>query len=268
MPRNLLVLLTCALLGPSLAQAQLREMPEEAAGDVDPRKPESDWVIRLGAFGILTPDYEGSDDHKIRAFPVIDLEYKERFFLNPVKGLGMWFWRGSAIRAGASVGYRGGRDEDDSSRLEGLGDVDGGATANLYLEWKARPWSADLHYSRQVTGDDAGTKIDLKAGYGFRLVGPVFLKPSLRVRYADSDYNSSNFGITPRQSANSGLPEYDADGDFNSVGAGLLTLVFLSKHWSVQMIANYERLIGDAGDSPIVEERNQVRVGMGITYQF
>jgi outer membrane scaffolding protein for murein synthesis (MipA/OmpV family) len=268
MLRYLFVLFLSALLAPFAAHGQLRDMPEEAAGDVDPRKPESDWVIRLGAFGIVTPEYEGSDDFKIRGFPVIDLEYKERFFLNPVKGLGMWFWRGSSTRVGASVGYRAGRDEDDSSKLEGLGDVDGGATANLYLEWQSRPWSADLHYSRQFTGDDTGTRVDLRAGYGFRLVGPVFLKPSVRIRYADSDYNQSNFGITPRQAANSGLPEYDADGDINSVGAGLVTLVFLSKHWSVQLIANYERLIGDAGDSPIVQERNQFRAGVGLSYQF
>lgn len=268
MMRYLLLLTTLGLLAAPAAHAQLRDPPEEVAGDADPREVDSDWVIRLGAFGVITPKYEGSEDHKIRAFPLIDLEYKKRFFLNPVKGLGVWFWRGSQTKAGVSVSYTNGRDEDDSSHLEGLGDVDGGVTANLYLDWSPRPWSVSVHYRRQMTGNDTGTLVDLRAGYGFRLVGPLFLKPSVRFKYADSDYNQSYFSVTPRQSVNSGLPAYDADSGVNGVGAGVLALVFLNKHWSLQALCNYERLVGDAGDSPIVQDKNQVRAGLGFSYQF
>jgi len=261
-------LLTLGLLGTHSVMAQLDDAPSEAAGDIRIEKPTSDWVVRLGAFGLVTPKYQGSDQHKIRAFPVIDIEYKEIFFLNPVKGLGAWVWRGSNTRVGTSLAYRSGRDEDDSSRLEGLGDVDGGMTTNLYLEWESRPWSASLQYSRQVTGDDKGGLLDLSAGYGFRLVGPFFLKPSLKLKLADSDYNESYFGVTSRQSANSGLPAYDASGGVNSVGAGLFGMMILSKHWSLQTILNYERLLGDAEDSPVVQSKHQLRGGLGITYQF
>lgn len=262
------IFLILALLGTHSAMAQLDDAPPEAAGDIRLEKPTSDWVVRLGAFGLVTPKYQGSDQHKIRAFPVIDIEYKEIFFLNPVKGLGAWLWSGSNTRVGASLAYRSGRDEDDSSRLEGLGDIDGGMTTNVYLEWNSRPWSADLHYSRQVTGDDTGSLLDLSAGYGFRLVGPVFLKPSLKLRLADSDYNQSYFGVSSRQSVNSGLPAYDASGGVNSVGAGLFGMMLLSKHWSLQTILNYERLLGDAEDSPVVQSKHQLRGGLGFTYQF
>ncbi len=262
------IVLILGLLGTHSAMAQLDDPPPEAAGDIRLEKPTSDWVVRLGAFGLVTPKYQGSDQHKIRAFPVIDIEYKEIFFLNPVKGLGAWLWSGSNTRVGASLAYRSGRDEDDSSRLEGLGDVDGGMTTNVYLEWKSKPWSADLHYSRQVTGHDTGSLLDLSAGYGFRLVGPVFLKPSLKLRLADSDYNESYFGVSSRQSANSGLPAYDASGGVNSVGAGVFGMMFLSKHWSLQTILNYERLLGDAEDSPVVQSKHQLRGGLGFTYQF
>ncbi len=267
MSRFILLMLLCTLFNAS-ALAQLNDPPIEIAGDTKSEESESDWVVRVGAFGLITPEYQGADDYKIRAFPVIDLEYKDRYFLNPIKGLGVWFWKESNTRLGASLGYRGGRDEDDSSRLEGMGDVDGGMTTNLFFSWQSRPWSADVRYSRQVTGDDTGGFLDLSAGYGFRLFGPIILKPSLKLTLADSNYNKSYFGVTPRQSANSGLPVYDADAGINAVGAGIFGMMFLSKHWSLQSIFNYDRLVGDAADSPVVENKNQIRAGIGFTYQF
>ncbi|MGB5211961.1 MAG: hypothetical protein WBP60_15690, partial [Gammaproteobacteria bacterium] len=75
MSRFILLMLLCTLFNAS-ALAQLNDPPIEIAGDTKSEESESDWVVRVGAFGLITPEYQGADDYKIRAFPVIDLEYK------------------------------------------------------------------------------------------------------------------------------------------------------------------------------------------------
>ena len=44
----------------------------------------------------------------------------------------------------------------------------------------------------------------------------------------------------------------------------------LTPHWSVVGKAGYERLIGDAADSPITEagSENQFTAALGLTYRF
>jgi len=74
----------------------------------------------------------------------------------------------------------------------------------------------------------------------------------------------------------SGLPVYDADGGFNSVGVNLLGGFDLDGDLTngglaIFAIGGYSRVIGDAADSPFVADRgsrDQWLVGAGIGYTF
>jgi len=73
------------------------------------------------------------------------------------------------------------------------------------------------------------------------------------------------------QSVNSGLPVYNAGGGFYSWGAGAQARYQWNPTWATYVFVEYERLIGGAGDSPIVTlrgSRDQWQVGLGVTYSF
>lgn len=230
--------------------------------------PDSDWSIRIGAFGFYAPEYEGSDNYDVGGLPYVDITWRDTVFLNARNGLGAYVLNRPDVKLGLSVGYSFGRDEDDSDDLEGLGDVDGGATANVLFEWKIDDISFNTHYEQQFTGEDTGFQVHLGLGYDLNLTPKLILKPSVRTSLASSDYMEAYFGVSSGQSGRSGLREYNADAGFKSVGAQIMAIYRLTTHWGIQASTGYDRLVGDAADSPVVKDENQFRIGMGLSYTF
>ena len=78
----------------------------------------------------------------------------------------------------------------------------------------------------------------------------------------------SFFGVSSKQSANSGLKRYDADAGIKDIKLGLSTGYKITNRWRVGGMVEYKRMVGDAADSPIVEDKNQFVAGIGISYHF
>jgi len=91
------------------------------------------------------------------------------------------------------------------------------------------------------------------------------------VTWADHRYHDAYFSVAPADSAPSGLPAYDAGAGIQAVGvtAGLVTQ--LTRRWGIYSYAKYDRLAGDAADSPIVRRygsRDQLSGGIALSYTF
>jgi outer membrane protein len=92
-----------------------------------------------------------------------------------------------------------------------------------------------------------------------------------RVTWSDDRYQDAWFGVAPEDSAPSGLPAYDPDGGIHAYGATVSAITQLSTRWGLSGYAKYDRLTGDAADSPVVltyGSRDQFSVGAGLTYTF
>jgi len=228
----------------------------------------SDWSVRIGATGIYKPEYEGSEDHELQGFPMINIIWRDTIFLHPRKGLGAYLWKHDDMKLGVSVSYSFGRDEDDSDDLEGLGDVDGGAAANVLFEWGIDDLSFDARYEHQFTGADTGFQVHMALGYNVRIGEKIMFKPSARTTYASSECMDEYFSISPGQSRRSGLSVYDADPGFRSVGIHLISIYRIDRQWGLQAMAGYDRLVGDTADSPVVKDEDQYLLGVGLSYNF
>ena len=161
------------------------------------------------------------------------------------------------------------RSADDNPELAGLGEVD--ATLEL---------GAGLSYS---TGD---LRVFGNARYGVvghnafvgELGADVFLRPTDRLTlragpralFGTEDYAQTYFGVSPAESAASGgaFGSFDADGGLMSAGVELGAGYQLSQNWGIDAVVSYDRLQGDAADSPISFEDNQVSASIGITRRF
>ena len=77
--------------------------------------------------------------------------------------------------------------------------------------------------------------------------------------------------VTPAAAVTSGLPAYDPNGGIQAYGATATFLTQLSPRWGIYTYARYDRLVGEAADSPIVRQlgsRDQLSGGVALSYTF
>ncbi len=89
--------------------------------------------------------------------------------------------------------------------------------------------------------------------------------------WSSDSFMRQRFGVTPEAAAVSGLPVYTAGAGVRQFYAWPAVVVRLSPSWFAGAGAFYQRLTGDAADSPIVTQRgdpNQWTVGGGIAYTW
>ena len=71
--------------------------------------------------------------------------------------------------------------------------------------------------------------------------------------------------------AQSGPSPFSADAGFRELRLTLGAMVPVSEHWLVGVGVMFMRLVGDAADSPIVDDRgsaNQISGGLGVAYAW
>ena len=69
-------------------------------------------------------------------------------------------------------------------------------------------------------------------------------------------------------SAASGFPVYSPEGGLKSFGLNLAMEYQLNRRWYLHAGIDYERLLGDVADSPIVFDENNVEASIGFFYRF
>ena len=161
------------------------------------------------------------------------------------------------------------RDEDDYSDLEGLGDVSAayefGATVGYRYDFVR-----GFLTLRQGFGGHHGVVGEVGVDVIAEPLPKLTLSLGPRLGLASSDYLDTYLGVDAEQSAASGLREFDPDGGVSGVGLEVEARYALTPAWSVVANAGYERLVGDAADSPVTDvgSENQFTAGIGVTYRF
>lgn len=121
-----------------------------------------------------------------------------------------------------------------------------------------------------VTGHDGFVAV-FGADYMTRDDDKHLISIGPRVTIADNGYQDAYYSVTPAQSIASGLPAYDASGGLQSVGVVVGYIQQLTDRWGIYSYAQYDRLVDDAANSPIVRtygSRDQYAGGIALTYTF
>jgi outer membrane protein len=268
------------------AQDPVQQAHPQQQAEFDPSQPseqQDDWKFTLGAGIMYMPAFLGSKDYQAVAFPNFNVEYKDRFFASLLGGVGYKVINNDKWSVGPIVKFDFGRTEDDdnpfriagdkTNALRGLGDVDETVELGGFVEYSMGPFTYQLELRQGVGGHEG---LVVETGLDFRDFIEQWSKPIMysfgpRATFADANYNNAYFGIDQTQSANSGLARYDADAGLVSYGIGGFAVVPITDSISLGVFGGYDRLAGEAADSPLIEERgdeNQFMGGMRITYEF
>ncbi|WP_372084273.1 MipA/OmpV family protein [Tistrella mobilis] len=225
-----------------------------------------DWSLVLGAGAELAPEYEGGEDMEVSPVPLVLFTWQDWLTVSP-GGAEARVARWGQLSVSGRLGYEGGRDQDDADRLKGLGDVDGAATAGLKLAWNPEPFEVYLTVDRALGGSD-GLTGTLGLDYTMEVSERLTLTAGVAAVMADDEHMQSYFGITPRQSAASGLARYDAEAGLKRVEFETTATWMMGGNWLLRGAAGVGVLTGDAADSPVVEEKVQPKLSLALGYRF
>jgi outer membrane protein len=262
------------LLGSGLALAQPASTADVAA---DPGAGRG-FTLTLGAGAGIAPDYEGSEDYE--AVPLWNLRAGSLYHPETYVGvfgprLSSNFLPSDHWRLGIAGQFIKERDDVEDERVDELKSVDASVMLGLIAgyDFLAIPQN-DLVLEvegRQDVASDNGFLGTIRGRYGSLFAERWRFDALVATTWASEDYMSSYFGIDAGDAARSGLDQYNADEGFKDVAFGAsLTYRFL-ENWSATGLGSYTRLIGDAEDSPVVDDRgdeNQLFAGALISYRF
>jgi outer membrane protein len=230
----------------------------------------SKWSVIIGGGGAYAPDYEGSDDYEFQPFPFASIVYDDFIFIEGTS-LGANLVNYDGFKAGPIARYRFGRDEDDNNALDGLGDVNDSIELGGFLKYEIGIWSAGLTVGQDVAGGHDGLIAEATAGVAFPLCENLRSSLEASVSWVNGNYMETYFGISPKQSLKSGLSQFGAEAGFKDVGITLGLDYMFTGSIGIGGRVQYKRLLGDAADSPIVDDEgsaDQIFSSLFLTYRF
>ena len=268
--------------------AALLISPIVAAQDVIPiESPKERNFVGLGLFSI--PDYYGSQDNQGAIAPLVRYSFAGKRYvqlLGPeltVNLLDQNEWR-----AGVLLRSRARRDDDvDDAVIQQMRHIPSAAELGLFAAYHM-----PLDYNRPlhkivISGDLVtntndvydGTTGNLRANYiypfqqtmaGRPMVGSI----GIGMFFASSSFNRRYFGVTGSDLAlfpGLGGREYRPESGVTSVKIPFSLTTQLNEKWLLTFAGRYERLLEDAKDSPLVNDRgdsNQWSLGVAGSYLF
>jgi outer membrane protein len=229
-------------------------------------------VVTVGIGPQVYPQYPGADSYAVGPFPIFGLRRPGEpiAFSSGDDSAGLALLRyDSVINFGPIVRFQAKRDEDDVGAA--VGDVGFTVEAGGFVQLlPSRNFRIRAELRRGINGHKAwvgslGADLILRDDQNYIFaIGP-------RVRWADNRYNDRYFGVTPAVTGATGLATLDPDGGVYAVGGVANFTHRLGRNWGLQAYAGYDRLVGDAADSPIVRafgSRDQFSGGGGLWIEF
>jgi len=253
------ILAFCAI---SIVSAQEQNPASTAQGG-------GNWKTMLGGGMLVKPKYQGSSDYDVWPIPYFEFEYKRSFFISPYRGIGYKSEISNGLKYQIGLGFDFGRDEEDGDLLKGMGDIDFSGIVRLGAEYDLGPISAGLSVNKAVTGAHDGYEIEATLGHQWVLrEWNSMLRLGLNFTWSSSEYLQTYFGVTSAQSLTSGHTIYLPDAGLKEIGGSAMLMRRLNQRWSLMVLANYGKFVGDVADSPLVESDHRLFGGMFVVRSF
>lgn len=238
------------------------------AGSVQAAAASNEWSVGLGVGAAWSPEYRGADSHEWKALPWIQAS-KGRFSLGPVEGLSYDLLAGENWTLASSLSYARGRD--NTGALDDFDDVHGSLMAGFLASWTNGPWQLNGDIAGPVTGDLEGVRARGYLRYRGQFTKRLRFAVGPGATWGNGRWNQALFDISAKDAASSGLKRYHAGGDYIQGSMNGRLTYLLTRKLSVSAVTQYSRLVGDAADSPIVDDvgdNNQWLGSLAINYQL
>jgi outer membrane protein len=231
------------------------------------------WTVMVGVGGDYKPDFQGANRSMFSPVPIFSIRRagSTEQFRGPRDSASIALIDFGDLRAGPAAKFVSSRKASSYSELNGLGDVKTTVELGGFVEYYPVDWFRTRGELRQGIGGHHGVVADLSADVIVPVIQRLTLSVGPRFTWESTNATAPYFGIDAVQAIASGLPAFNAKGGAHSVGAGAQVSYRINPQWEAHAYVEYERLLGDAANSPLVTLRgspNQTTVGIGASYAF
>src|SRR4051794_33964053 len=278
--RNAVLGLACLGLGGAAGPALAQQLPSQIETPVEAEVPvaKPGLQVSVGLGGAYLPDYEGSNDYKptpLWSLRLGNLYDPETYVSLVGVTLRSNFIPSEHWRLGVTARYIKDYDNVEDDKVKNVSSTEkalmvGGTVGYDFLAGLKQDAALELDGLADALHGNGYTFTPR-----FRFRTPVsdslLFEASAEGTYASGDYTENFFGVTPGDAAHSGLHPYDANSGFKDVAFRASLTYALTAHWALTGLGSYERLLGDAADSPIVDDRGSKNQGIGallLSYRF
>jgi len=221
----------------------------------------------LGAAKVQ-PEYFGSDDFTVSPSGAFRLQYLKLGALE----IGSTDPNVRPTGFGPHVSFRAipRRSASESPELTGLDSVDFSIELGGGLAYRTQNFEAFLDARYGVIGHNSWVA-ELGADYIARPNSRWTFKAGPRLLWGSDKYADTYFGVTPAESAANGtLAAYNPSAGLVSAGLEVGAHYAFNDRWGVDTTVTYARFLGDAEDSPIVQQgtKDWWRLRVGLTRKF
>ncbi|MEO1796646.1 MAG: MipA/OmpV family protein [Pseudomonadota bacterium] len=214
---------------------------------------ETSLSFSLGFGGQVTPDYFGSDTYSFGPAGSFSPQYlklgRVEFGDPDPNAVQLGFYPRGSFR------LIGERSASDNPELAGLEDVDLSVEVGGGLGFRSTGFQAfaDLRYG--VVGHESFVA-EVGAEAILRPAQDVTLTLGPRALWGSDDFAQTYFGVTAAEAAGSAFTEYDPGSGLVSAGVEAALTYDVNEDWAVRGTATWERFVGDAAESPILEDED------------
>ena len=228
----------------------------------------------------VVPDYMGSDDYTVGVAPAGLMKFgsSERYARLLVTELSFNILDSPTWSFGPVLNYRLARDDVDDDAVDRMRDIDGTVEAGVIGGWTWRGdddprhrFTASAEFLHDVGDTHEGFLISAGARYWKPVTLPLTLSIGATVTYGSSDYMQTYFGVDSNNAARSGLSQFTADSGLRDVRIPIMVIYSFNPNWHLTGGVVYSKLLGDASDSPVVDDRgssDQLYAGVGVAYAW
>ncbi len=260
---SLLVLLTCSFQ----AQAQTSDFAELTPAPYL----QKDLTAALGMGLASLPEYADGSKQYLKAFPLVDLQWKSGVFFSTVSGFGYNFSSNPAWQYGVRLGAITNQEQSSHNKDAGPGNTPTDLAPGMF---------ANYFYDQHITllsSVEAGGGLNKQhdgflASVGARYVHPIDagnrVYGILGTTWASLHYMQDYYGVTPAQSASYNFPVYNGQAGLQKVKLTLGWDHAINLRWSVITGVALTQPLGDAKNSPLVSGKIQHAIYSAAYYRF
>jgi MipA family protein len=224
-------------------------------------------AIRAGFITLNAPSYQGADEQKTSVVPGVFLQASNGIFADPFNGVGYVFEPAGSLIYGVRANIDTGRSVEDA--LPGFDKVKLRLNPGVFANYTVNEQLTLKSALRGGLGDGGdGGLLNLGATYKLYNANFVSVNLNASVKFGSSSYMQSYFGVTPAQSAASGLAAYKPAAGLAMAQVSLTGGFPISREIYIISSLSVQRLTGDAASSPIVKKKTQPSAFIGAVYSF
>lgn len=221
--------------------------------------PASDWNFSAGLGVAAFPRYPGARTTRVLPLPLVTATYKDFFFADILKGVGVQGEVVKGLTLSAAVGANfDSRESKDNAKLSGLRDISVAPAVILGADYTLGRTFMSVNLSERLgSGTRRGGVASAELGYNVWTGANLKVGAGVTAHAMDKTYARNFFGIDAAQSVASGLPVYEAKAGLRDAGLFVQGQYQIDDHWSLSSRIALVKLSSSAGRSPIVERRVQ-----------